>query len=173
MPRCAALVALLAGFTVPAQHARADVFSDGEEPTRQPKSDAASQSPVRASMLLRIPSGLGVNIAVRPLKRLELGAEVSSWLLISEAGVYARGTIVSEEGTDVTLGARYHTICNIMGEDVENRTSRLVSVEIGFNHLTDSGLWGVGLGKAIWMDGGLADRGSIGFTGEVRIGEVW
>jgi hypothetical protein len=170
MSRRAALAAALLLALAPSR-AVADIMTDGQEPPR-PQSVPTGRYGFGVSMVLRFPSGPGFDLSYRPLKRLEIGGEISSWLAVSEAGVYFRGAIVTEEGNSVTLGARLHSIAMFSGDE-GMLTSKRASVEVGFTHLEGSTFWGVELAKAVWIDGAWANDQTIGITAEWRYGAVW
>jgi hypothetical protein len=121
------LVAALAFAFVPAL-AFADILTDGQEP---PRGHVLVEGPSSfgVSFVLRLPSGPGLDLSLHPFKRLELGAEVSSWLAISEAGVYARYAVLSADGASLTLGGRFHGIATLGPEDESQRRFNFLSIE--------------------------------------------
>jgi hypothetical protein len=164
-------LAVLALVALAPSRARAQIM-DGLEP-RQPESVPTGRYGFAASMVLRIPSGPGVDVAYRPWKRLEIGAEISSWLAVSEVGAYARGAFVTEGDSSLTLGARFHAIAVLAAEAEGSPASKLASVELGFTHRMGVTFWGIEVAKAAWVDGAWASDRSIGVTAEFRYGAVW
>jgi hypothetical protein len=172
MSRRAAVAAALLLALEPAR-ASAEIM-DGLEPPSQPQSVPTGRYGIATSLVLRIPSGPGFDLAFRPWKRLEIGAEISTWVLVWETGAYVRGAFVSEAGNSLWLGARLHRIVVNMGEpEGGSPASKLLSAELGFTHLTGATFWGVDLAKAAWIDGVWGDERRIGITAECRFGQVW
>jgi hypothetical protein len=172
MSRLAALAAALLLALAPAR-ALADIM-DGQEPPPLPQSVPTGRYGIVTSLVLRIPSGPGFDLAFRPWKRLEVGAEISTWVLVLEAGAYVRGAFVTETDNSLWLGARFHGIVVNMGErEGGSPTSKLLSAELGFTHLTGATFWGVDIAKAAWIDGVWGNDRRIGITAECRFGQVW
>ncbi|HMF44949.1 MAG TPA: hypothetical protein VKQ32_29965 [Polyangia bacterium] len=136
---------------------------------------------VGLSFVVRLPSGPGIDLSLYPLQRVELGVEISSWLILSESSVYARVAVLRHENQhhedqSVTLGARFDTLLVVAGDADGDPTRKLVSAELGYTVHAGTFLFGAELGKTLVADGvwtGSKVSGFGGFSGEVRFGHLW
>jgi len=127
--------------------------------------------PVTAlSFVLRFPSGPGLDLMIQPLPRLELGAQAASWLLVSEAGVYARGVVVQGRTDLMTAGLRLHGGVSQLADEGRS-TAWYVSPEIGYEHRRGSCLFAVEIADAVVRN--RAPCACAALTTEVKVGYVW
>jgi hypothetical protein len=164
------LTILLACASVPARAA-----VDAEEPRQPPPPPAAPLDPtVALSFTLRSTTLIGVDLALFPTERLQVGGEFGSCLLVSEAGVYTRYAVVHGRANDLTLGARLAGVTSIVGPDDQSPTHTFASIEAGYEHRNGASLLAIEIGTAVWADDGTWFPASgRAITGGVRFGHLW
>jgi hypothetical protein len=126
------------------------------------------------AVVLRSPSGVGVDLAFYPLERVELGVQVASCLLISEAGAYVRYLVYEDGPHSLNVGLRAHAIASVLNEDDArpNPVPMLLSFEAGYEHRLGSSLFGVEAGT-VAFDGTWLPNDGKGITAEIRFGHLW
>jgi hypothetical protein len=166
MRRASLLIGLLACLGATAQA--------GEGDDIEPEPAAPLDRHVALAVVIRYPSGLGFEFSFFPIQRLEMGIELSSWLFVSEAGLYARYDVVHGVSDDVALGARLHGIAYLnLGDESPNPDYRLWSAEIGYEHRFGAAFIGVDLAAAVRRNATWFPTNEPVVTGGVRIGHVW
>ena len=126
------------------------------------------------AVVLRFPSGFGVELAFYPVDRLELGVQLASCLLISEAGAYVRYLVYQDGPHSLNVGLRAHAIASLLDEDdaQPNPAPMLLSFEAGYEHRVGSSLFGVEAGTVVFDGSWVPDHGK-GITAEIRFGHLW
>jgi hypothetical protein len=155
--------------------APARAASDAEEPPaprlRSPTSVPRTYPVTRIAGVLRAPSGFGVDLSIEPFDGLEIGGQVASWLLVSEASAYARTVVLRSETSDLTAGVRLSGVTSVLGDDEQNPRHWFASIEAGYEHRWGSMLFGAEVGNAFIRDGAFCP--CVAVTGEARIGYLW
>lgn len=143
---------------------------DPRPPRPRPDVTATIENPVASvSAVLRFPSGIGVDVAGYPDPQLQIGVQVASCILFSEASLYTRLRVLHDLANDLTIGARIHRIA-ILPIEEEQTSFNLGSLEIGYAHRSGRRLIAVVVGDS------LRANGTWGFgipTGEVQLGYLW
>ncbi len=168
--RSIALLSLLACVCATARAA-----TDDETPQPPPPPPVEPiEAHLSLSVVLRSPSGFGVELAIYPVERLELGVQLASWLFVSEAGAYVRYLVYQHAPHGLNVGLRGHAISSLLNEDdaQPNPAPMLLSFEAGYEHRLGSSLFGVEAGTVIYDGSWLPNEGQ-GITAEIRFGHLW
>jgi hypothetical protein len=146
----------------------------GEGDDIEPEPAPPPERHLALAVVARYPSGVGFDLSLTPIERLEMGVELSSWLFVSEAGLYARYAVFDDGANEVLLGVRYHGIAFLnLDDESPPPTYRLLSAEVGYEHRFGSNLVGVDLGAAVRRNGAWFPTSEPVVTGGVRLGHFW
>jgi hypothetical protein len=147
-----------------------DDESPAPPPTRSVEASPPALPNLTVAAVLRIPSGLGVDVALTPIAGLNIGGQIASWLILSEIGAYARYAALRVGSIQIPIGMRLHTI--LSGLDDENPSAGMLSAELGVEHRFGAGIFALLADKPVRI----RDRWSLdewGVLWEVRLGYVW
>jgi hypothetical protein len=146
----------------------------GEGDDIEPEPAPPLERHIALALVARAPSGFGFEFSFFPIERLEMGLELSTWVFVSEAGLYARYAVFREGPDDVMLGVRLHGITYLnLDDDRPPPTYRLWSAEAGYQHLFGATFLGVDLEVAVRRNGSWFPTSEPLVTGGVRLGHVW
>jgi hypothetical protein len=163
-------LALLAGLGADARAA-----GDDETPQAHP-AEPPRVEPILPSwsvtFVIRYPSGFGVDLAAYPIERLELGVQVTTILVISEASAYARFDVYHQGPHGLNLGLRAHALTEFDDSNQPPPARKLVSVEGGYEVRSGTGVFGIEVGTVVF-NGTWFPYSGEGFSGEIRFGRCW
>ena len=126
------------------------------------------------SLVVRVPSGFGVDVAFYPLESLEIGFQVTSWLFVSEASAYVRYVAFFGGQNGFNVGLRADAINSLLESDDDAPPGHaLLSVEAGYEHRAGASFFGVEIGTATWFDGNWFPHDPPVLMGELRLGHLW
>ncbi len=146
----------------------------GEGDDIEPEPAPPPERHIALAFVIRYPSGFGFDFSFFPIQRLEMGLELSTWLFVSEAGLYARYDVIHEATNDLALGVRLHGLAYLSLDDESPPPSyRLWSPEAGYEHRFGANVVGVDLAVAVRRSGVWFPTNEPLVTGGVRIGHFW
>ena len=146
----------------------------GEGDDIEPEPAPPMERHIALAFVIRYPSGFGFDFSFFPIQRLQMGLEVSSWLFVSEAGLYARYDVIHEAADDLALGVRLHGLAYLSPDDeAPNPKYGLWSAEAGYEHRFGASFVGVDLAVAVRRDGRWFPTNEPVVTGGVRLGHCW
>lgn len=126
------------------------------------------------AVVLRSPSGFGLELALYPIERFEIGVQLTSCLFVSEASAYVRYVVFQDGPHSLNLGLRAHAIATLLGGDDDHPSPvpGLLSVETGYEHRIGASLFGAEIGTVVF-DGSWLPHDGAGITAEIRFGHLW